>query len=543
MKNKKTVAMLSLLLMAFIYSKAQVDVFWGKENPLEKGGIPSILVKRGNNLLGTSRNLRGTKRSIVKYSFDGLQVQNEYQITGKASSGLKTIDKDYSFEQYIILRNKTFVAVSKYDKGSDLNSFFVQEITDEGKLTGSLKKLADISSKSKRNSGGFDVYESKDSNKILLVTNPPYEKYNKEKFGFKIFDENLKQLNNLEITLPYMDKYFSVDKYELSKDGNIYALVSIELPKKEKEKGEAGYYYEIIAIDPNGSGKVTEYEVKLPKKYITDISFRQEGKAIICAGFYDNIETKGISHDEINGIFYIRINKETKAIEANGLKDLDKKFIADLTSARKANKGRGISSSFELKNLFQKEDGGSILVSENSYDYQVTTCDGKGHCHTDHHYVRNNIIVINIDPNGSIKWYVNIPKFQHTINDGGMYSSYMVSTANKDNMLTAIKNKIYFVYNDNPINLDPTKVKTAEDIRPMKSVKKTTATLVTLSENGTFEKKAVFSNKENKIILLPDYFRKTGNGELIVPAINRGIYCCFIPFKKGKYKLARFEFK
>jgi hypothetical protein len=221
------------------------------------------------------------------------------------------------------------------------------------------------------------------------------------------------------------------------------------------------------------------------------------------------------------------------------MKELDKSFIAELTSDRKANKGRGISSNFKLKNFIQKDNGGAILIAENSYDYQVTVCTtdpktGARSCHTNYHYVRNNIIAININSDGAIKWYTNIPKFQHTVNDGGVYNSYMLSTA---------KDKMFFIYNDNAKNLDPEKVKTAKQVRPMGKATKSIATLVTLTEDGKFEKKALFSNKENKVILLPAYYKKMISGQLIVPAIKRGIYCCFIPLKKGKYRLARFDFK
>jgi len=538
MKNKVIIIVLALFIYSNFCQSQEVNVFWGKENPLGLKRIPALLVKRGDNLLGYTRASR-KGFNIVKYSYNELQVQNEYPLIGKSNGASNIIDNDYTFNDFIVLKNKTYVGVSMYNKKTDLNSFYAQEINDNGKLTGKLKKLSDISSKSKRNAGAFDIYTSKDSVKLLMINNPPFEKYADEKFGFKIFDENLKEINNLEISLPYKDKVFSVQDYTLSKDGNIYMLSKVELEKKEKQKDEAGYYYEIISINPTNKGQVTEYKISLPQKYITDLSYTEEGKYIICAGFYNNIEVKGRSHDEINGIFYLRINKETKEIDSKGMKELGKSFIAELTTERKANKGRGISSNFQLENFIQKDNGGAILIAENSYDYQVTTCTtdpktGATSCHTDNHYVRNNIIAININSDGSIKWYTNIPKYQHTVNDGGIYSSYMLSTA---------KDKMFFIYNDNPQNLDPTKVKTVKEVRPMGKASKSTAVLITLSDDGSFDKKMLFSNKENKCTLLPASYKKMENGQLIVPAINVGFYCCFIPFKASKYRLARFEFK
>jgi len=540
MKNRCKIVqyLLPLLIIVSAALTAQdVNVYWGKENPLGLKMMPQLLAKRGDNVLAYKYGLK-SGLTMLKYSSKDLLLKNESQLMGKSSDGNLINSKEYGFESFLILKNKNYIGVSTYNKKTDLNSCFLQPISDDGKLTGKLKKVSEISATSKRNRGAFDIYPSEDSTKILIVNNPPFQKYANEKFGFKILDESLTELNNLEIELPYKDKYFSVSDYILSTDGNIYMLIQIQLEKKEKEKGEAGYYYEIIAVSTSGKGSVKEYKVALPQKYITDVSYKDDGKYLICAGFYNNIEQKGWSRDEINGVFYIRINKETQEVEAKGIKDLDKDFIAELTSQKKANKGRGIASTFLLKQFVKKSDGGSILVAENSYWYTVTTCTtdpktGARSCRTDYHYVRNNIIAININPDASIKWYTNIPKYQHTVNDGGMYSSYMFAT-NKD--------KMFFIFNDNPKNMDPTKVKKASDVKGTGNMKKSVAVIVTLSEDGKFDKKVLFSNKENKSILLPSSYQKVGKNEFIVPAINPGFYCCVIPFKARKYRLARMTF-
>lgn len=553
--QKITLFALSAFVFFFSFSFSQeVNVYWGQESPLDRFSTPQLLGKRGDVLFGYKNSSKGL--SLLKYSIKDLQVKNEYPLMGSTSKGNnKVIDmRDYTLNDLFILKSKMYISVSKYDRKKDLNSIYLQEIDESGRLTGNLKKLADISAKSRSNSGSFVLYSSADSSKLLLVNNPPFEKYAGEKFSFKIFDENLKELNNLEIALPYKDKNFSVSDYIISNDGVIYMLAQIEIDKKEKkekqkQKGkkeaeaeESDSYYEIISVNPSGKGKVTEYEIKLPGKDITDVSYRLDednGKGIICAGFYGNIEVKGRSHNDLNGVFYLRLNKETKEIEAKGIKEFDKDFIAELTSARKANKGRGISGTFELKDFVKISNGGAILVAENSYMYTVTTYtrDPKTGMvtgtKTTYHYIRNNIIAININPDGSIKWYANIPKYQHTTDDKGAFSSFM---------LASHENKMYFIYNDNPKNLDPVKVKTVKDMRTMTSPKAATVVMVELTESGEFTKKALFSNKENKMTFIPLSSIKTGANEYIVTAINPGFWCC-VSFKAATTKLARFEFK
>lgn len=301
---------------------------------------------------------------------------------------------------------------------------------------------------------------------------------------------------------------------------------------------EAGYYYEILAIDPTGEGQVIEYDISLPNKHITDISYSIDPEfGIICSGFYGNVEAKR-SRDEINGIFFFRVNKETRQVESLGTKELDKQFIADLTSQRNADKGRGISTVFNLKHFVQKDDGSAILVSEYSFSYVVEHCStdpktGARSCSYVYHYVRNNIIAININPDGSIKWLANIPKLQHTTNDNGMFSSFIFGTA---------QDKMFFIYNDNPKNMDATKVKSDKDLYTMTKPKKSTTVVVTLDESGKYTKKALFNNKDNKMILRTASSLRVNDHERIAEAVNFGTYFMLIPLKAGRTKLVRFRF-
>jgi hypothetical protein len=511
-----------------------VNIFWGKDNPLDRRSSFFILGKRGDMLLGYKESRKNI--SITKWGFQDLQIKGENVIAGPVGTAQKAINKDYTFEDIYLLKHKNYVFVSKYDHKENLNSIYMQEITNEGNLTGSLRKLADISSASRRHSGSFSVYASIDSTRILVVNNPPYKKYAGEKFQYKIFDEDLNLLYDLAVELPYKDKNFEAEDYILDNDGTIYLLATIDLERKDMKKGEAKYYFEIVAISPVGKGQVTEYEIKLPGKDVDDLAFRLDGDKIICSGFYGDA---GSWSGDIKGIYFMRLDKKTKQIESTGVKDLDKEFIADLTSTRRANRGKGISNAFTVSAFEKRNDGGAILVSEYAYDYVVEQCTsdpktGVTSCHYDYHYLRNNIIVININPDGSIKWYANIPKYQHTVNDEAQYSSFLMAKSGT---------KMYFVYNDNPKNSDAEKMKSVKKPYPMTTPRKSSAVLVELSEDGAFSKKTLFSNKENKMILLPSLADWISDTECIVSAINYGAYCCFIPLKAGKLKLARFEFK
>jgi len=539
---KNFVAISSLLLLSVSAISQDVNVYWGKANPISRTADQWLIGERGENVFACKR--ARNKVSILKYGLKDLQVEGEYVAIGRDDGqGGKPISNDYKYDDIITLKDVFYISVTKYDKSAKQNSLYIQEIGETGKLTGKLQKLETIDSKSTFNRGAFDLIESVDSTRLLLVDYPPYDKYSGEKFTFTTFDEHLNQDKKFQVELPFKDKNFDLDDITYAKDGNIYMMAKILLDRKDKVKAEASYYYELLSVNPNGDGKVVQYDIKLPEKYIDGIAYKtDDDKDIICSGLYGN--TTGTAKGDISGIFFMRLNKTTQQVDATGIKDLDKDFIADLTSERKANKGKGISNDFTLRNFIRKDDGGAVMFAEYRYDYLVTTTTSDGHggisTRTDHHYVRNNIIAVNINPDGTIKWCANIPKYQHTVNDNGAYSSYMLAIKGK--VLTKADDKIFLVYNDNPTNMDAARIASGAKLKTMSNSKKSTAVLVELSDDGQFTKKTLFSNKDNDATIMPSHYLRITNDEFIVPAYNGGFWCC-ISFSSAKSKLARIEFK
>ena len=127
---------------------------------------------------------------------------------------------------------------------------------------------------------------------------------------------------------------------------------------------------------------------------------------------------------------------------------------------------------YSLDELILRSDGGAVLVAEQFYIQQdrfdnfnnpygwgagwspyyspYWNSRYRGNFQVDYYYNYNDIIVVNIRPTGEIEWAARIPKRQETRNDGGYYSSYAMSI---------VRDKLYFIYNDNPRNLNEAKRK------------------------------------------------------------------------------------
>jgi hypothetical protein len=115
---------------------------------------------------------------------------------------------------------------------------------------------------------------------------------------------------------------------------------------------------------------------------------------------------------------------------------------------KKIEKGKNVELyEYDLDELIVRSDGGVVMVGEQYYVrvVTVTTTDSKGNTttRTIYYYYYNDIIVVNISPEGNIEWVERIPKLQYSTNDGGYYSSYV---------LTVVNDRLLFVFNDDPRN-------------------------------------------------------------------------------------------
>ncbi len=535
----KIQSLLTIFLVSTLCSplfSQDAEITWGKEFKGTRGNIfPAG--QNGDSIIA----IQGAGKEVNLFTFaaNSLDFGCERRIIGSKSSKTPAtiISKDYSFEQMLFMKNKAFICCSKYDKKADLNSLFLEELTSENVPSGEMKLLDEISAKSKSNPGTFGMFQSRDLTKLLVVSNPPYEKYVGEKFSFKIYDQELKELNHVTVELPYKDKDFETTDYLLGADGMIYLLAKIEMQKKDKKDKNISYYYEILTIDPKGEGLVTEYEMKLSGKKIVDVAFAlDDHEKITCAGFYSESASKV---DDVDGIYFMRLNPVSKDIEATGVKPLSKEFIAELVGERAAKKGHGISSSYSINEIINKSDGGTVIVAEDRYDYwesYTTMVNNRMETHWYHVFVAGNIVAIKVTLEGNIQWYSRIPKKQSVRIYGGRTNTpywhrrSQPLTQESGGFISYILmqkgEKLYFIYNENRKNMDPNIKQKTDKPSEMYDPKNSVAVSVEMASTGEFTKKTLFDSKKEKMMLMTGSALKINDHENVAMAIEPPASCC-----------------
>lgn len=438
--------------------------------------------------------------TLEKYSRETMKLEYVREFKLPEMNG-----KDLSFEGMFMLNGQLLVFSSAYDSDLDKKTAYVQKMnTSDGSLSSKPKEVDLITGVKKKNSASFDFVLSGDSSKILIVHSDPYDKYANEKFSYKLVDPNMNVLWAASLELPYKDKYFSISNYRVDNSGKIFMLASIMKEKADRERKKPSYSYDIVIYD-NANKSLKEIPVTLGDQYITDISFALTPKGTLAVGgFYSNKNSEGLA-----GTFYMSIDKDKNKVIAQGKKEFTSAFLSEFMSARRADKHKELYN-YSIDHIVTLQNGGIIMVAEQFYVNVVTTCQPKGGCTTTYYYNYNDIIVVNVNPDGSIKWTEHIPKTQISTNDGGYYSSYSF-------VLTG--NKINFIYNDNRKNLDP-------NLDPKRAKNGIGRKMITVNvamnvDDGKFVKSSLFSAKEEKIYTRPKIAMQISGKQSLFYAIKR----------------------
>lgn len=451
---KQLVFLLAIIGTSLSAQQTPLKVKWGKEFTAPRSSTVADIIgydasgfyvlkyEAGGFFAGSKLNLDRFDNNLNPAKSIELEITEE--------------GKKANLEHVMHLKGQLLMFTSFANQRTKLNTLFVQPVNKQTLMPDNTKKrkLTEINyeGNSRRNSGSFSFRLSQDSSKVLIFYALPFDYRDPEKFGLVVMDNNLNVMWQKDITLPYRDELFDVESFKVDNYGNVYLLgLLFKDVRKAKRKGDPNYQYKVLAYTENGSAN-TEYAVSLPNKFLTDMQIGiRSNKDIVCAGFYSDNGTLSI-----RGTFFVSVDAKTKEIKTQSFKEFDIGFITQNMTERQAEKAkrreeRGQEQElyeYDLDKLIVRSDGGALLVGEQYFVKtvtQTTYINGRPSTRTITYYYYNDIIMVNVGPNGNIDWSVKIPKRQTSINDGGFYSSYAMATN---------KGKIYLVFNDNPDNLD-----------------------------------------------------------------------------------------
>jgi hypothetical protein len=522
--QKQILSLLLFCLVSFSSICQRIDLKWGPEKKYRRSSYDLGYVGRVKDHFYTLRKEDKTMY-LSKTRLKDMAVVFEKQIHWNGASKNET--DDLTFKSFRLFKDYFVFYFESSSNREGNQRIYAQKIDLEGVPFDALAEIGSRQKERRRKDGSFQLVYSADSTNFLLITNPSYEKYNNERFLFKVISKKLEVLHTADITLPFADKNFDVESFTLGKDKQIYILAKITLPRKEKKDGEADYYYQIVTVDPKEKNKTKGFDVKLDNRYVDKVDIILDGKdKLKCFGFYADMQGNGKRKSGINGIFYFSV-VDNKASNIS-LKPFDLKMVFEIEADTKRGcfGGRGpkleegITAFFNLRNFFTKPDGGMIVIAEKSYVRVVTTTTGNGGSTTTHYYMDYDILAVNIDGKGNIEWYAHIPKKQVGTNDDRFGSFHAMYT----------NGKIHIIYND---QADNAMNKSYE--KTMKNYLKAIPVIVTINEQGKFDKKIIGDSRgKNDFTLKPKISDEVSPNEAFFYADRLSKSFCIIGTRKAK---------
>lgn len=494
---KLPLLLITLLLIANQLVGQDYDIKWSEINR-KKGSLIYILP----SVEGEFYALRWTGGRLLGH----YQVSHHknLKLTGTGNIPLIAKNSIANFEGARVIGGKFVVFLS--DKSEGFNHFYMQPYGDDLKPKGEPIHLAKYELEKGRGKGWFDVEMSSNREFFAVVWEIPGKKDQRHKYGFKIFNKEMKEHNEGEYPLPFDARYSKIHSHHISNTGDYFLALTEFEDKTETSVFKNDLKFKALHIFHIAEDGLQDFTLDLQGKRVEAMAMTSDTNDIfIITGIYGQMDDSGVS-----GVFHQRVNLKTQETLAQGFKEFSKEFITQdwdesvmkrVERRRERGKGEPMLYNYQMRQAIIQNDGSIVGTLEQFYIQVSSFTDSRsGQVSSSYYYYYNDIIAYKIGPNGDFEWMDKIRKYQVSTNDGGPYSSY-------ESFLDG--NKLCFIFNDNVSNYNedgtfanPSRLSVANYGRKKNVVAIAEIDLIT----GEQRRKTLFNRSEVQALAVPKMF-------------------------------------
>jgi len=333
--------------------------------------------------------------------------------------------------------------------------------------------------------GGISI--SADSSKVAFINHLEAPRNGEQEgFAIAVFDDKMNLIWKDVFYHKYGKKGGSVTQKIVTNEGEVYILARVFQSnisgkvKSKKSKNLPSYNFNIAHINQEG---ILDHTIDLGN----DVAAVGMGMFFpnnntdqyLLSGFYTNDE---FGSNRINGVFFTYGDKNFEKNEVK-VHEFEKDFLDNLTTNRSIKKGKGVKTTFRIKDMLEYRDGTIGFIAEESFTRDLSSANnfnnpnGFSNIRSRTVYYTNNIIIPKFDSEGNL---LNIQKIEKEFqNESPRTTSYS---------LAINKGKAYIVFND---------FKKRKEKKALKKKGKLFTDLVIINENGEIEtRETLFSNKD-----------------------------------------------
>ncbi|HNR16646.1 MAG TPA: hypothetical protein PKG90_08285 [Chitinophagaceae bacterium] len=556
--KKTTLVITGIFLQLFVVAQTY-KITWGEEIKLKKGTADLDIIAADNT------GLYFTEQRRARTMFTIGAPPSSYKLYKMDKNFGEVFDKEYKkelkgldFQGFQTLGNDLYLFTTDYEKKTRLFKVYGAKVDkNSGELMGDFGELGSYELESKRDDYDMKVSPIHNGNSFLMVSNISAK--DRVSIGVCLLDKSLRKKENTVINLSFEPNLYQLQDVQYTKNNKIILLgkefEEAQIGKKKRKRLVFKQY--VLSIYNTNGEKLSDVKLDTDDRYvISGKLIEQSSGELLLAGFYSNSAKK----EDLNGFFINKVDPERGELLLSSFKEINAGMLgtgyedaADdddeiKESKKQAKKAKEEDEEEEFPNSFiiksvdiNPVDNSVIITSEVSrysfYSYVNSSYNASTRTWTRtttfvHRFTNQDILVINADQNGSIKWLNALPKSQleevrTTSNSygsgfsydydrggyfaaaGGMpyYSSYKSLIHN---------NSLILLLNDHTSNnVNPeygNKVKTVTNFRKRSNIYGVSIDLA----SGKMTRKIIASNNE-ETILMPRHAFVVKN-ELFIPS-------------------------
>jgi len=487
---KRLIYALMLALPSLCTSAQQVTVSWGEESKQElefRSFVP-------DNADGMIKLCFDVKKGFLKApTYTPVLTRFSNSLTQLNERSIEVDDKNISFNDLLSVKGKLFLFSNQYDKDAKTTTYFCQPMNIQTlDPVGQLINLGAFDAVKKTSQTSVGYAFSKDSSKVLMFGQAPFEKGANERYYICVLDNNMKKLWEKTIELPYLDKFVTFEESLITNDGKVGVLikhydqeVSKETVKKDGVKVPS--YKEKLLIYGKDDTKPVEYVLDINDKFVHSLELTDDNASnLVLFGLY-----KEKSNGYISGFFTATFDKKSNKVTTANVNQ----FPADLVNQIKIDKqgsdkekDPGLYDAFALADVEERDNGSKDFILEYSSEVYVpptTTYMNGSWSYTPGYWIYNygDILDVNLGKEGKVV-IGRIPKMQ-TSRDIRYFSNFKA---------VPYKNKLLTFYNDDEDNIERDITKKPDAVTRFN---KSVFVMGAFDEQDNVTRTVLFNNKDN----------------------------------------------
>ncbi|HRK27727.1 MAG TPA: hypothetical protein PK239_10605 [Chitinophagales bacterium] len=298
---------------------------------------------------------------------------------------------------------------------------------------------------------------------------------------------------NLEIlgktNIPITNRLLNKENF-LSNDGEVF-LLDTQIKRTVGSNNPLYENFKLLRYN-FAQGKLSSIVLENGLYLLNDIQFEidDRNKRIVTAGYYTEKQS-----GDISGYFYLFIDLVTETVSEQVFQPFSPEIIQRIVRTSVV-RSRDQISNLNARQLITRQDGGALLIGELYYSVQQNmpraTFDSFYARQLGTSFYYNDVLLLSINPDGSVYWGNVVQKRQSSDDDGGYYSSYGLMNS---------RTKLYIIYN--------------EDISSS-----TNLSSYAFDADGNYTVSSLMRVKDYNLMLAPRYARQISADELVIPAFN-----------------------